>query len=74
MSSNLTVKTAFTKSLAEALDREEEDMPVMIRSKDGTLRALQEAVVTRIAGPDGEERRVMVLSEGEGDGDGELPN
>lgn len=68
MSSDVTVKTAFTTTLAEALAKEE-DIPVMIRAKDGTLRTLQEATVTRIMGPDGVEQRVMVLSEGEGDQD-----
>lgn len=68
MSSDVTVKTAFTATLVEALAKEE-DIPVMIRAKDGTLRTLQEATVTRIVGPDGVEQRVMVLSEGEGDQD-----
>lgn len=68
MSSDVTVKTAFTTTLAETLAKEE-DIPVMIRAKDGTLRTLQEATITRIMGPDGVEQRVMVLSEGEGDQD-----
>lgn len=64
MSAPKTIKTGFTDGLAEAFLKEEEPLPVMIRDRSGNLHALTGAVVTRIVGPDGEERRVMVLEEG----------
>lgn len=64
-----TIKTCFTDGLAEALSKEEEPLPVMVRGKDGELRALTNATVTRITGPDGTVRRIMVLNEGESDKD-----